>query len=285
MRNMKLLIGIILLIAALAFSLLAVLAPVSFTLGRISLYDYAIRMPLSLIAEFVCAAIASCCFFKVVGKKALHSAISSVAIILVGLLFAVLVDLLVGKNMERHMVNGDLSRGIMTAVIAAVATLSGGFLSGFGITGLFRRQEQPFSTQNRQINQSNQSTYSNNSQAHKNRLTAILLSIFTGGLGIDRFYLGYTGSGIAKLLTAGGLGIWSLIDLIMICTGSLRPADGSSWEEEVQQSQSPAGAQTAATNTAAKDLDALERLAKLHEQGVLTDEEFEQKKQMILQKI
>ena len=282
MRNMKLLIGIILLIAALAFSLLAVLAPVSFTLGRISVYDYAIRMPISLIAEFVCAVIASYCFFNRIGKKALHSAISSVAIILVGLLFAVLVDLLVGKNMERHMVNGDLSRGIMTAVIAAVATFSGGFLSGFGITGLFRRQEQPFSAQNRQINQS---TYSNISQAHKNKLTAILLSIFTGGLGIDRFYLGYTGWGIVKLLTAGGLGIWSLIDLIMICTGSLRPADGSPWEEEVQQSQSPAGAQTAATNTAAKDLDALERLAKLHEQGVLTDEEFEQKKQMILQKI
>lgn len=121
--------------------------------------------------------------------------------------------------------------------------------------------------------------------ATKSKLTAILLSIFTGGLGIDRFYLGYTGSGVAKLLTAGGLGIWSLIDLIMICTGSLRPADGSPWEEEVQQSQSPAGAQTNATNAAANDLDALERLAKLHEQGVLTDEEFEQKKQMILQKI
>lgn len=123
------------------------------------------------------------------------------------------------------------------------------------------------------------------SMATKSKLTAILLSIFTGGLGIDRFYLGYTGSGVAKLLTAGGLGIWSLIDLIMICTGSLHPADGSPWEEEVQQSQSPAGAQTNATNAAANDLDALERLAKLHEQGVLTDEEFEQKKQMILQKI
>ena len=279
MRNMKLLIGIILLIASLAFSLLAVLAPVSFTLGKISLYDYAIRMPLSLIAEFVCAAIASCCFFNRIGKKALHSAASSVAIILVGLLFAVLVDLLVGKNMERYMVDGASSQSILTAVIAGAATFSGGFLSGFGITGLFRRQEQPFSAQNRQINQS---TYSNIPQAHKNRLTAILLSIFTGGLGIDRFYLGYTGSGVVKLLTAGGLGIWSLIDLIMICTGSLRPADGSPWEEEVQQSRSHAGAQTNAANAAANDLDALEKLAKLHEQGVITDEEFEQKKRMIL---
>ena len=35
--------------------------------------------------------------------------------------------------------------------------------------------------------------------AHKNKLTAILLSIFTGGLGIDRFYLGYTGLGIVRV--------------------------------------------------------------------------------------
>jgi TM2 domain-containing membrane protein YozV len=42
------------------------------------------------------------------------------------------------------------------------------------------------------------------------------LSIFLGGLGIDRFYLGYTGLGIAKLLTLGGCGIWHLIDLILI---------------------------------------------------------------------
>ena len=70
--------------------------------------------------------------------------------------------------------------------------------------------------------------------ATKNKLTAILLSIFTGGLGIDRFYLGYTGLGVVKLLTMGGFGIWALIDLIMICTGSLRPADGSPWEEEVR---------------------------------------------------
>ncbi len=50
----------------------------------------------------------------------------------------------------------------------------------------------------------------------KDYLTALLLSIFLGGLGIDRFYLGYTGLGIAKLLTLGGCGIWQLIDLILI---------------------------------------------------------------------
>lgn len=120
-----------------------------------------------------------------------------------------------------------------------------------------------------------------NHPMYKNKLTAILLSIFTGGLGIDRFYLGYTGLGVLKLLTSGGLGIWSLIDLIMICTGSLRPADGSPWEAELRTAQpSPSPAKSDAIS-----LEVLERLAKLHEQGALTDEEFQQKKADLLSKM
>ena len=60
----------------------------------------------------------------------------------------------------------------------------------------------------------------------KNKTVAILLSFFLGGLGVDRFYLGYTGLGVLKLLTLGGLGIWSLIDLIRIIVGNLKPKDG-----------------------------------------------------------
>lgn len=125
--------------------------------------------------------------------------------------------------------------------------------------------------------------------ATKNKLTAILLSIFTGGLGIDRFYLGYTGLGVVKLLTMGGFGIWALIDLIMICTGSLRPADGSPWEEEVRAQAAPVQsaqpAYQAAPAAESSNLDALEKLAKLHEQGILTDEEFSQKKAELLSKM
>jgi hypothetical protein len=57
----------------------------------------------------------------------------------------------------------------------------------------------------------------------KSQLTATLLCFFLGGLGIHRFYLGYTWQGIVQLLTLGGLGIWSLIDFIRILTGSLQP--------------------------------------------------------------
>lgn len=68
----------------------------------------------------------------------------------------------------------------------------------------------------------------------KNKQTALFLSIFTGVLGVDRFYLGYTALGIFKLLTVGGAGIWALIDLIRISVDSLRPADGSPWVEETR---------------------------------------------------
>ena len=60
----------------------------------------------------------------------------------------------------------------------------------------------------------------------KSKMVAQLLSIFLGELGIDRFYLGYIGLGILKLLTGGGLGIWWLVDLIMIATGKMKTKDG-----------------------------------------------------------
>ena len=61
-------------------------------------------------------------------------------------------------------------------------------------------------------------------------LTALLLSIFLGTLGVDRFYMGYVGLGILKLLTGGGCGIWWLIDLILIATKELKDANGNELE-------------------------------------------------------
>ncbi len=63
----------------------------------------------------------------------------------------------------------------------------------------------------------------------KSKTVAIILAILLGGLGIDRFYTGYVGLGILKLITLGGFGIWSLIDIIFLCTGKYNPKDGSGW--------------------------------------------------------
>jgi len=63
--------------------------------------------------------------------------------------------------------------------------------------------------------------------------TAFLLSLFLGGFGVDRFYLGYTSSGVMKLATLGGLGIVYMADLFLILFGYLGPADGSLFPERV----------------------------------------------------
>jgi TM2 domain-containing membrane protein YozV len=60
----------------------------------------------------------------------------------------------------------------------------------------------------------------------KSFTTALLLSLFVGAIGVDRFYLGYTGLGIVKLLTLGAFGVWWVIDFIMIATGSLKDSQG-----------------------------------------------------------
>ncbi|HEX5159184.1 MAG TPA: TM2 domain-containing protein [Ktedonobacterales bacterium] len=55
---------------------------------------------------------------------------------------------------------------------------------------------------------------------------ALILSILLGELGVDRFYTGSIGLGILKLITFGGCGIWWIVDIILIATGSYKDAQG-----------------------------------------------------------
>ena len=65
----------------------------------------------------------------------------------------------------------------------------------------------------------------------KSRSVAFILAWLLGAFGADRFYLGYTGLGILKLLTCGGFGIWNLIDLILIGIGSMKDSEGNSLQK------------------------------------------------------
>lgn len=58
------------------------------------------------------------------------------------------------------------------------------------------------------------------------RLVALLLAWFLGAFGAHRFYVGKTGTAVAMIFTIGGLGVWALIDFIMIAAGSFTDIDG-----------------------------------------------------------
>lgn len=109
----------------------------------------------------------------------------------------------------------------------------------------------------------------------KNKTTALILSVLVGGLGIDRFYLGYTGMGILKLLTGGCLGVLYIIDIINIATGNLRPADGSPYEDDKKPSAQP-------SLTGANAADELMKYKELMDQGIITEDEFQNKKAQLL---
>lgn len=63
-------------------------------------------------------------------------------------------------------------------------------------------------------------------EGQKDWLITLLLCLFLGYLGGHRFYTGYIGIGIVQLLTLGGCGIWTLIDLICILCKKYQTADG-----------------------------------------------------------
>jgi hypothetical protein len=64
-------------------------------------------------------------------------------------------------------------------------------------------------------------------KSQKSGVVALLLCLFLGSLGIHRFYVGKIGTGILMLLTAGGFGIWTLVDLIRIACNDFTDKQGN----------------------------------------------------------
>jgi hypothetical protein len=88
-------------------------------------------------------------------------------------------------------------------------------------------------SQSRKVLNENHSTPKSNSFTPKSITTkkkksiALILSVLFGYWGVDRFYLGYVGLGLAKFITAGGFGIWWLIDIVLIAQDKVIDSDNN----------------------------------------------------------
>ena len=113
----------------------------------------------------------------------------------------------------------------------------------------------------------------------KEFIPVILLCFFLGGLGVHRFYSGKIGTGILMILTLGGLGIWVIVDFIMLCIGSFRDIDGKIIRYQRAVYVAPdSHANTPELSKASE----LEQFYELKNKGVISEEEFNKKKEELL---
>ena len=108
----------------------------------------------------------------------------------------------------------------------------------------------------------------------KDFVITLLICVFLGGLGVHRFFVDKIGTGVLMLVTLGGLGLWWIIDIILIVTGSFEDSEGRVIAYQ---------AAGAVNREPAKDIPAeIEKFAELKDKGIITEEEFDKKKKELL---
>ena len=133
----------------------------------------------------------------------------------------------------------------------------------------------------------------NNFESPREWVVCFVLCIFIGLWGVHRFYVGKIGTGILMLFTFGGFGIWWLIDLIIIATGSFHDKEGRIIPHNktintlttqnvptntTQNVPTKSSDKTFNPNVAAE----LRELASLKDEGIITEKEFNNKKKELL---
>lgn len=111
---------------------------------------------------------------------------------------------------------------------------------------------------------------------YKEPATLLIVSLFFGGLGVDRFMLGEIGMGVLKFLTLGGLGIWTIIDWFNIMSKTRK----KNFETFLQSIEMCKILSTSSNRT--NNIEEIKRIKQLLDSGTISEEEYEQRKKELL---